>query len=436
LLGRPAPATRAKLTAGLLGQSARQLLHRTLRRRPVRAASPQTQGALAAVEAARAYERLAEIYYMSGEKTRLLHALLATLNLTESAGPSPELARAYGSNAFAASLLGRRRLARRYAQDARDTAQLIGDRFATAWVQGAVGLSALGMGDAAAAESALREAIDIHRQTRDWQHWGECVAMRAQAAYYAGDFPRGLELWTELYNTARSRGDRLQQAWGLNGQAEGLLKTGGPEQVEQATALLHAAVGLFTDNIDKVSVLGSYGLLALAALRRGDQRSARQAADDGMRLIEELASPTGYYTLNGYNGVANAYLALWETGDPAQRDAMAARAREACRALRRFARVLPVGAPSACLCNGRFAWLMGQPKAAIRNWRKCLRVADRLHMPYEQALAHLEIGRHLPADDAARQTHLTQAGAILASLHTSVDGATCQPLSVATNRKS
>ena len=431
LLGRPPPTTRAKLTVGLLGQVARQFLHRTFRRRRIRAASPLAQGPSAEVEAARAYERLAEIYYMSGEKVRLLHALLATLNLTENAGPSPELARAYGSNSFAASLLGWRRLARGYAQDARDTAQLIGDQFATAWVQGAVGLSALGMGDAAAAKNALRESIDIHRQMRDWQHWGECVAMTAQAAYYAGDFSHGLELWTELYNTARSRGDRLQQAWGLNGQAEGLLKTGGPEQVEQATALLHAAVGLFTDNIDKVSVLGSYGLLALAALRRGDQRAARQAADDGMRLIEELASPTGYYTLGGYTGVASAYLALWETGDPAQRDAMAARAREACRALRRFARVLPVGAPSAWLCNGRFAWLMGRPKAAIRSWNKCLRVADRLNMPYEQALAHVEIGQHLPTDDAARRAHLARAGEIFAALHAPVDGEACPPIGTA-----
>ena len=354
---------------------------------------------------------------MSGEKARLLHALLATLNLTEKAGPSPELARAYASNSFAASLLGWRRLARGYARDARDTAGLLGDRFSTAWVQGAVGLSALGMGDTAAAQNALREAIDIHRQMRDWQHWGECMAMMAQAAYYAGDFARGLELWIELYTTARSRGDRLQQAWGLNGQAEGLLKTGGAEQVEEATALVHTAVGLFSENIDKVSVLGSYGLLATAALRRGDHRAARQAADDGMRLIEELASPTGYYTLGGYSGVARAYLTLWECGDPAYRDAMAARARDACRALRRFARALPVGGPSACLHSAWAAWLSGKRAAALRTWHKALRVAGRLHMPYEQALAHLELGRRLPADDPARDTHLARADEIFAALH-------------------
>jgi hypothetical protein len=45
-----------------------------------------------------------------------------------------------------------------------------------------------------------------------------------------------------------------------------------------------------------------------------------------------------------------------------------------------------------------------------------LRAGERLEMPYEQALAHHEIGRHLAPDDPARPHHLARAEAILADL--------------------
>jgi hypothetical protein len=35
--------------------------------------------------------------------------------------------------------------------------------------------------------------------------------------------------------------------------------------------------------------------------------------------------------------------------------------------------------------------------------------AHQLHMPYEQGLAHYEIGRHLPSSHPQQQEHLQQA---------------------------
>jgi eukaryotic-like serine/threonine-protein kinase len=246
--------------------------------------------------------------------------------------------------------------------------------------------------------------------------------------YCAGDFRRGLELWTELYSTARSRGDRLQQAWGLNGQAEGLLRTGGVEQADEAVALLNTALGLFMENIDQVSVLGSYGVLASAQLRRGDLDSARRAADDGLTLIEGLSAPTGYYMLGGYSGVAGTYLALWEAGGNGDRDAVATRAARACRALRRYARTFPVGKPSAELCCGCAAWIMGNHRAARKAWSRCLAVASRLNMPYLEGLAHLEIGRHAAADHPDRHEHLARARDLFASSSTPFDLARAEQL--------
>jgi class 3 adenylate cyclase/tetratricopeptide (TPR) repeat protein len=421
LLGRAAPATPARLTANFLRHVLRQIAQRILPGYGRRGGPKGPFDDDPDLEAARAYERLAEIYYLSGEKPRLLHAMLVTLNLTERAGPSAELARAYASNAFTAGLLGLLRLARTYGRQALATAGLVNDPPATAWVWGAAGISALGRGEAAQAQSALQKAIDIYARLGDWQHWGECMAMLAQAAYVAGDFRRGLALWTRCYSTARSRGDQLQQAWGLNGQADGLLRTGGAQQTDEAIALLRTALGLFTENIDKISMLTTHGLLAAAHLRRGDRQSAWQAAEDGMQLIEELPAPTSYYLLGGYLGVAGTYLALHEGADPQQRKLLALRVPKACRAMGRYARTLPLGGPSACRCKGLALWLHGKRKAALRAWAKGLRLATRLEMPYEEALAHLEIGQRLPVGHPEHDAHLTRACELFTALDTPFD---------------
>jgi class 3 adenylate cyclase/tetratricopeptide (TPR) repeat protein len=106
LLGRAAPATPARLTANFLRHVLRQIAQRILPGYGRRGGPKGPFDDDPDLEAARAYERLAEIYYLSGEKPRLLHAMLVTLNLTERAGPSAELARAYASNAFTAGLHG------------------------------------------------------------------------------------------------------------------------------------------------------------------------------------------------------------------------------------------------------------------------------------------------------------------------------------------
>ena len=197
-LGRSTPDSRSALYISLLGHVARQFVRRLgLYRKRAKEID-------ACLDAARCYERLAEIYYLSADKARLLHALLATLNLTESIGVSPELARAYANASFAAGLLGLRRLARTYRRHALDTADTVGDPPARGWVLGAVGISCLGMGQMEEARKALDQAIALYQRLGDWQHWGVCLAMAAQAAYWSGDFHRGVDLWTQLYATAQA----------------------------------------------------------------------------------------------------------------------------------------------------------------------------------------------------------------------------------------
>jgi hypothetical protein len=117
--------------------------------------------------------------------------------------------------------------------------------------------------------------------------------------------------------------------------------------------------------------------------------------------------------------VAEVYLALWEAGrvaDRADERRLRRAARRACAALHRLARVFPIAAPPAWRQQGLYEWLAGRPAGAAQAWRRAVTAAEELAMPYEQALAHYELGRHL-TDPA----HLAQAAHLFTRLGAAYD---------------
>jgi tetratricopeptide (TPR) repeat protein len=189
-----------------------------------------------------------------------------------------------------------------------------------------------------------------------------------------------------------------------------VLRAGRPDE---AARLLEAALGLLTDHPDQAEQLRAYGLLAVARLRQGKAEAAQQAAEAAARLIAGFRAPTAHYLLEGYAGVAEVYLFLWEAGQDSRDTSRAAR--QACRDLRGFARIFPIGKPRARLWQGRLAHLSGQTERAQAAWRAGLAAAERLGMPFEAALAHAELGRHA-AGTQQGDRHLEQAQMLLRQL--------------------
>jgi tetratricopeptide (TPR) repeat protein len=354
------------------------------------------------LEAARAYERLLEVHYLAAETARLFHALLRTLNLAGAAGPSPELARAYAAACTVAGLLPLHPLARLYGRWARQVAGEVGQLGARAWVHEMTSLYAIGVGDWHAARAGLGQAVELFDQLGDRSHRGQCLAILAQLAYFRGEFKQGAGLWAEVHDDARAHGNSLQRAWGLNGRAQALLWQGG---ADDAARCLEEALAILGKDTDRISETTTRGLLAVARLRQGDRAGARAEAEAGARLIARSGRPNGYYALEGYASVARVSLSLWEEGDAQTADA----ARRACAALWRFAGVFPIGRPRAWLWQGLAHWLAGRRWRAHRAWGKAREVARQLGMPYEEGLAHLEAGRHLPPGDPRRPVHLARA---------------------------
>jgi tetratricopeptide (TPR) repeat protein len=171
--------------------------------------------------------------------------------------------------------------------------------------------------------------------------------------------------------------------------------------VEEATAMLdqHPAV------VDKALEVELHGIRCITHLRMAAPEEALAAADKAV-AVTSLLRPN-QFSLVGYSGPAEVYLSLAESAHPSPR--LNERARAACRLLGRYTNLFPIGAPRKRLYDGLSYWQQRRPEKAFKAWQESIDAAGRLGMRYDQALAHYEVGRHLPASDPDRSTHLRHA---------------------------
>ncbi|HMA38211.1 MAG TPA: adenylate/guanylate cyclase domain-containing protein [Chloroflexia bacterium] len=416
-LGYPMPRTQRALITALAAQVGRQALHRLW---PARFTGRARHRAVM-LEATRAYERLAEIHVLRSDPLPGLYSLVRTVNLAEGAGPSPEVARGYATMSGAAALVPLYPVAEAYLRRARATAERVRDLPALTWVLQLTGYYNLTIGRWPAAQQALEEAIAISDRLGDRRRWEESSGLRAVAAYHQGDVARTQALNAAVYASATRRGDTQIRVLTLLTKAEYIDLPRNNLATAQTT--IATALGLLAANTGRGEEILAYGLLALMHWRRGAPRPAGRAAQEAATRIAQ-SSPTLVYGLGGYAAVAEVYLAAWEAEIQARggaRRSTERRAARACRALQGYARVFPIARSRAWISTGVYQWLAGRPGPAHRAWRRALRQARAFGMPYMAALAHYEIGRHLPVTHPARAGHLARARLLLRRLGAAYD---------------
>ncbi len=436
LLGQPMPATRGRLILSLLRQGLRQVWHRRRAARvegrlPDEAMLPS--GHAARLEAARALTVLSNLYYFANETGLLLYSLLKALNLAEVVGPSPEVAQAASSMSVIAGLIRLHSLADTYASLAQDTAQAVGQLSLQVYVLSRVSLYRTGVGRWQEAETDLNRVLEISERLGDHVSWIGGAAVLFLVNAYRGRIAPNVSLAAETCARARRIGNGAFEVWGLNALASSCILLGQTDEAsraaEAALALVSAAKGT-----DRVARLSAYGALARIRLYQGDLARVEQTIADLAPMVAE-SSPTAHGAFSGYDGLAEATLAVWaaetlagagERKSASRLRELELKARQACLALRRYARVFPVARPRALLRQGMYEWLAAKPARAHQTWQKALAQAEKLDMPYDQGLAHCTIGQHLKADDPARAQHLNRAGGIFADLGSAYDLARVQ----------
>ncbi len=419
LLHQPVPNGGPALSLSLLASIGRGVLrqatHRLLPARLIRHGQDESL-----LWTAHALGQLVEIAYHQNDAWSGINAVIQALNLAESLGISPELARTYAAMGNVAGGARLKPLAELYMRRAMETARQTDQLPVLAYVLTVLSVYSVGTGEWDKARAGLERSIELCSQFRDRRLWGMNTVNLAQISYFKAEFAASNQAYIDLYNEANNRGDEQQVVWGLCGQAMNALRTG---QLDRAESLVSTILTLHIDESNR-ALISIIDAVALAVyLERNNVAAAWEIAQKIDALLTGVLS-VALSTVDAYASLAAVYLTLWERGvyqASADPQTLKKLARRACQALHRYARVFPIGRPHAWLAQGRYDWMDGKPRRAFAAWEKSLQYAGRLAMPYEQGRAHAEIGRHLAADDPERQVHLERASAIFTQLGAVLD---------------
>jgi class 3 adenylate cyclase/tetratricopeptide (TPR) repeat protein len=404
LLGRPAPRTRVGLALSTVGQLLRQVAHRTL---PAVGRRPGPAARAEVLQAADIQQRLTEVAYWNNDFGALVHAILSCVNLADRGGPSKELITAFGTMGFLSGLAGLHRVAGAYRRWSRAVGDEVGHQDAIAYAAELEAVYFGAMGLWADAYEAADRGSAMFERLGDRMRWHTCFSLRGYFLLHQGDFERARPIFEEGLRIAGPGGAVQARLWSL----AALLATQLARDAVDDDAVT-ALEDLVRQRVHHSDAILAHGLLAQAKHRRGDTDGALAHAAAATPLID-VFPPASWHTFLGNAAVAELYLALAEQGEGDARDRMH-RARRGIRGLARFARMNPPARGRASLYRGRYLWLRGRRRAARRAWSRALTLAERLDMPYEAGLAHLELGRR-PSPTGSRQ-HLDHAAAILRRL--------------------
>ena len=402
LLGKPVPQRAEAVYA--VGAILRQLIHRAW---PGRLAVKSEEQRALLLDASRAYARLVEVYYHLGEVAASIQATFHSLNLAERAGDSAELAEAYAPVASFFSFLRRHGTAQAYFHRALDTAQRVNSLPALAYVSLVKATYDTGIGNWADAETSIERLSDIGLQLGAKRRYNDGLQLLTILQYTRGEFKACLSTAEQLLISARQLDDLRFQGYALYAFAHAHFYLGDLALTQRYLDDLQTAFTTGSGLTDEQLALNMHGLNGLLHLQQGKMAKGLAAVEQAFQLTSGSLQ-TSYYTLPGYIGPVAVYLAQWAAArndDQARR-----RAKQALRALARFAGTFPMGRPSTELYQGDFQRLAGNRPRAIKHWQAALTAAEQLDLVYEMGQAHYRLGCYPPEEPALqRDQHLQTA---------------------------
>ncbi|WP_438017997.1 AAA family ATPase [Sorangium sp. So ce315] len=363
-------------------------------------------------EASLAAEKLSETYLFRNEPTRAFLAALTATNAAARLGPSLALARGYATLSVAFGYVPWKAVVDAYAARATEAAAALDDPRAVAFVSCLRGLTALGEGRCRDARARLTEAERLAEALQDRRRKEECITLLASVAHTEGRWMEALDRYGELAVAARQSDNAQGHIWAESGRAQCRLLLGDGEGAIAIFDGLAAEVQRLGDRSQQIT----HGQVALGHLLRGARDDARAAAERTLRLIRG-GQPAGYHCLYGYAATCEVLLSLLEDArSPTERRDLARLASQACRAIRRYARIFPLGRSTSLRLRGLAAWLAGRRARARRLWAAAIREALALQLPVDEARARFELARHLPRRDPERERHIARAAALFSTL--------------------
>ena len=390
-----------RLPSGRLGWG--MALGRALVRQGIGWTFPRTRGARSEAERAHSLEaalvagQLASIFYFTGDAIPMVASLLMGVNLADRASSPSAVVESHARLAYISGVAGVHRAANHYFDRASKLANEQANASGRALTLYLHAFYQLGIAEWAHAEHQGREALKLLLEIGDRQDAEIAQTIAAHAVFFSGRLGDARRDYEQVFESARGRGNRQHEAWGLFLLGRSDLAMGhlalAIDELERARALLPLA--------DRFAVAICCGLLAQAHLARGDLRKAEGVAsvlDELTRSVLPLAP-----SVHGYVGAADVRLAA------AERDRTDGRSRAAARVasqnLARFARTFPMARAASLRVRARCDLLDDDVLRATRRLQKSVASAREHAMPYEGALSHALLSTVEAAPERARAHH-------------------------------
>jgi serine/threonine protein kinase/tetratricopeptide (TPR) repeat protein len=365
-------------------------------------------------EAAQVSVRLSWSFAFRYRMREMLASVLLGANLSDRASALGPRATAHAALGCFLGHLGLRRVAARYFDRARQNAQASGDAMAVVREAQSECVFYLNQGRwdelRACGEPALAHGLAIGAT-----HETEALAQAlGSAATLTGELASAEQQARALGETAARLGHRIQSWWGSLTMASVLFRRGRFAEVE---ALLAPVEQGCRESSDVVSQLECLAFMAATAARRGDGELALKLA----ARARETAASHGSGSLFGYSfhwllPEIYAAEAARPSRAPAERRRLLTWFDESQRAAARFSRMCRVARPFALAQRGRSFELRGRPAAAAAAFRQSGREAAALRMPFDRALAELDLARLPTLPPADRERHAARGREILDGL--------------------
>jgi len=418
LLNQALPKSRAGLTLSLfwqgLGQCLRRLKGEPFAEAPLLTAKRKESWQRFQM-AAQAYEDLTRIYYLAGEKVRMLHATLKATNLAEELHErTPDLAINYATLGAICGVIPLRRQAEYYLGRASELADFYDEPNVASIVHLTEGLYRTSIADWTKAKTNLVAGLDVAKAAGDKRRWCElaisletiCGPWLLTPAFSS------LQAWNalldELYRIGRDRDDLHVIGCAVLGSLRGNRILGQDSQTKRWLTEMEDLLRREVSELELIHKVEGCSHLASIEFAQGNIEAGDSWLLRCDRLLTELSPGMKVRTLAALSFLADACMermALTKSGADASLELELVK--RALSKLKRFARIYPVGQPERLRCEGDFYAMKGQHRKAVRLWQTSLERAIR----FKIALSAFEAADRLDrAGHLRMSSQLTKAG--------------------------
>lgn len=386
ILGHSVPTSRRSVRLAIINELFKQTFHRLL---PDRLRKPLVSQVNETVkEKERLYHTMSWIVAFS-DSMRSLLLTLKELNLSERNGYAVGIVRGGAKLATVWYLIGRFGLAQRYCHLAASVAETLRH-------PGAVGLSyqSLVLNDVAQAnwDAALKHAalsVKAYREAGDIHGIGFVGWRTSIIDVYRANYSHALETATDLVQLGQESGDKQVWSWGESMQGLTFLCMG---ELDEAVAHLEKSIELAESLLDRVYVSGHLGQ---CYLRQGKLQRALDLLEEYQRLRAENQLRTPNASCYLFNALTDAYTQAVEESGIEEKSVWLQKTKTACKAAIKQANYFRPAISEAMRLRGRYEWLLGKRRRALKWWRRGLRQAQDLGILYEFGMTNLEMGGRL-----------------------------------------